>query len=326
MENAAFARHSVGAGNSVGKDCMRGIRHCLIAACCCGWMLAPLGASGSDWPANQPQSGDRRSVRRADPRPRTLPGDSGRPGRPVEPLCQSVPRFAGGAQPLLPRDRNRSRCVHSGDFDSAPRKDDRRVGLLVHRESRASQRAQLSRVDAAVRVVGADRAAVRLERRARRRGKHRFTEPGARGLVSAPNNPFNPIGYQNGFLWGSKLRLIDQSDWIPAATVIIQGYKPTLGDTRKVQTQATCIVGWELSPRWRLDAALQYATGVRVEGRLGHMESVGRVPRLRSPNAGPRRGRVLSSASSREASREDCLNISPARVCSFLITPDAASN
>ena len=80
------------------------------------------------------------------------------------------------------------------------------------------------------------------------------------GLVSAPTNRFNPIAYENGFLLGAKLRLIDQFGWMPASTIVLQGFKPSLGDTRKAQVQATYVFGWELAPRWRLDSAIRYAT------------------------------------------------------------------
>lgn len=69
-----------------------------------------------------------------------------------------------------------------------------------------------------------------------------------------------PISYQNGFVFGAKLRLISQSGWIPANTVIVQGYKPTFGDTLKGEVDATYIVGWEFAPRWQLNGALRYAT------------------------------------------------------------------
>jgi hypothetical protein len=80
------------------------------------------------------------------------------------------------------------------------------------------------------------------------------------GLVSARSNPFNPIAYENGFMYGVKLRLITQSGWIPANTVVIQGFSPTLGDTHKTQFNATYAIGWEFAPRWRLDGAVRYAT------------------------------------------------------------------
>ncbi len=80
------------------------------------------------------------------------------------------------------------------------------------------------------------------------------------GLVSAPTNPANPIAYENGFLYGFKLRVTEQSGWFPANTVIVQGFSPGLGDTKKTQMNATYAFGWEFAPRFRLDAAVRYAT------------------------------------------------------------------
>src|SRR5437868_4713895 len=41
---------------------MRGIRLCLIVACCCGLMLSPSGASADDWQVSPPQQDAGESV------------------------------------------------------------------------------------------------------------------------------------------------------------------------------------------------------------------------------------------------------------------------
>lgn len=62
------------------------------------------------------------------------------------------------------------------------------------------------------------------------------------------------------FMGGFKMRLFDQSEWFPANTVVFESYFPSFGDTRKRQIAATYVIGWELAPRWKLNASLRYAT------------------------------------------------------------------
>src|SRR4029078_1832535 len=47
------------------------------------------------------------------------------------------------------------------------------------------------------------------------------------GLVG-PNRPV--ISYVNRFMGGVKVRLIEQSGWVPANTVLVEGYFPSFGD------------------------------------------------------------------------------------------------
>lgn len=77
------------------------------------------------------------------------------------------------------------------------------------------------------------------------------------GLVG-PHRPV--ISYVNRFMGGVKLRLIDQSGWLPANTVLVEGYFPSFDDTMKRQVGATYVVGWEFARRWQLNASLRYAT------------------------------------------------------------------
>lgn len=79
------------------------------------------------------------------------------------------------------------------------------------------------------------------------------------GLV-APNGPRPLISFVNRFMGGVKVRLTDQSGLFPANTVLVEGYFPTYGDTLKRQIAATYVVGWELSPRWKVAASVRYAT------------------------------------------------------------------
>lgn len=89
------------------------------------------------------------------------------------------------------------------------------------------------------------------------------------GLISARTNPFNPIAYENGFMYGAKLRVIYRSGWIPDNTVTVQGFSPGLGDTQKTQMYVTYALGWELAPRWRFDAAVRYATEAELKDNWG---------------------------------------------------------
>src|SRR5437879_1970009 len=130
---------------------MRGIRHCLIAACLCGLILAPSGASGDDWAASEPE------------------------------------------------------WETADSFDAYGSFGDGGASIV---------------------------SPIQIQE----------------GLAAASLNP-NGLAYQNGFLYGLKLRLLCQTGWIPANTFVVQGFSPTLSDTKKSQVQATYAFGWELAPR-----------------------------------------------------------------------------
>ena len=69
--------------------------------------------------------------------------------------------------------------------------------------------------------------------------------------------------------YGAKIRLTEQSDWLPEAAVILMGRTPTRGTETLTHVVATGVVGWELPNRWKLDAALRYTTAASEGDRYG---------------------------------------------------------
>lgn len=66
-------------------------------------------------------------------------------------------------------------------------------------------------------------------------------------------------------LFGLKLRLSEQRDWLPESSVIVQGFTPTRGDVTATDMSASYVFGWEFAEEWKLDAALRYATVTEVD-------------------------------------------------------------
>jgi hypothetical protein len=244
---------------------MRGIRHSLLAACCCGLILVPAVALGDDWPENQPdwESPDLSAVRGTfdresnhDPYPVTFedlgdlssPFDSQFPDLPLEinPFYRGVETDRAAYTPAISTAPIGTMIVEAG------------YSFIANRHLPSEH----SYPELMLRFGLSERIELRFGWNEQLGGGSSVVSPiqVQEGLVLAPKNPFNPISYQNGFLFGAKARLICQDGWIPSNTVIVQGYKPSLGDTRKAQVQATYALGWELAPRWRFDMAVRYAT------------------------------------------------------------------
>ncbi|MCO8124185.1 transporter [Stieleria sp. TO1_6] len=65
---------------------------------------------------------------------------------------------------------------------------------------------------------------------------------------------------ESRMLYGMKALLLDQEGWVPASSVLLQGFTPTSGDTSDTQISATYIFGWELPSSLLLDSAIRYST------------------------------------------------------------------
>ena len=222
-------------------------------------MLAPAGASGDDWPANQPQweasdaFGARGQAR--DPYPVTFedlgdlssPFASQFPDLPVEvnPFYHAIETDRASFTPAITTSPIGKMIVESG------------YSFIANRRLPSEH----SFPELMLRYGLSERIELRFAWNDELGGGSSIVSPIQReeGLAGAARKPA-PISYQNGFLFGLKLRLIDQSEWIPANTFVIQGYVPTFGDTKKKQVDATYVIGWEFAPRWQLNAALRYAT------------------------------------------------------------------
>jgi hypothetical protein len=61
-------------------------------------------------------------------------------------------------------------------------------------------------------------------------------------------------------LYGVKVQVTEQEDWIPASIAILQGFTPTGGDATATQLQADYTFGWRFPNRWRWDSSIRFAT------------------------------------------------------------------
>jgi len=67
-------------------------------------------------------------------------------------------------------------------------------------------------------------------------------------------------------LYGIKVRVTDQADWLPRSAVIVEAFTPVAGDIWGTEPSATYAFGWELPTAWRLDTAIRYARAESEEG------------------------------------------------------------
>jgi hypothetical protein len=87
-------------------------------------------------------------------------------------------------------------------------------------------------------------------------------EVGGAGDLTSGNGGANEFGgdeveRESQILYGIKTTLIEQSGWIPANAVILQGYTPTSGEDSASDFVAAYVVGWQLPNRWRLDSSMR---------------------------------------------------------------------
>lgn len=81
-------------------------------------------------------------------------------------------------------------------------------------------------------------------------------------------------------LYGFKWRATDQAGWVPQSSFIVQGYTPTTGDATATEGSVTYVWGWELPKKWKLDAALRYASSTdhRDDFAIWNPSAVVRIP------------------------------------------------
>lgn len=70
-------------------------------------------------------------------------------------------------------------------------------------------------------------------------------------------------------LYGTKIWLTQQGNWLPTSSVILQGFTPTLGEVEKTDFSATYVFGWILSNDWAWDSGIRYSTGNFEEDAFG---------------------------------------------------------
>lgn len=65
---------------------------------------------------------------------------------------------------------------------------------------------------------------------------------------------------ESQMLYGLKLALTDQQDWMPQSACIIQGTTPTSGPKTTSDFQLGYVFGWKVLEDWRLDSSLRYVS------------------------------------------------------------------
>ncbi|HEY3965082.1 MAG TPA: transporter [Planctomycetaceae bacterium] len=227
----------------------------LLAACCCGCMLAsPVNAAENDWLRNsfEPEAGEQYVV------PRPVPEVS------IEDLSHLEGPF-DSQFPDLSVDENP--FYHGVETDRAsftPALSTATVGNVILESgysfiANRNLPSQHSMPELVIRYGLTERIEARFGWNQEIGGGGSVISPVQQqeGLV-APNR--ETIVSASRFMGGLKVRLFDQDGLFPANTVLFEGYFPSFGDTRKRQVAATYAIGWELSPRWKLNASVRYAT------------------------------------------------------------------
>jgi hypothetical protein len=87
-------------------------------------------------------------------------------------------------------------------------------------------------------------------------------ETGGGGEVSGGDPGGDPETHgpeqESQVLYGLKIRLTEQVDWLPQSSVIIQGTTPTSGPDSYSDFQLGYVFGWMFMDDWQLDASLRY--------------------------------------------------------------------
>lgn len=69
-------------------------------------------------------------------------------------------------------------------------------------------------------------------------------------------------------LYGLKVRLTEQRDWLPESSVIVQGHTPMSGPDPATAFNLGFIAGWEFPDEWKLDSAIRYGADKEKEDRF----------------------------------------------------------
>lgn len=66
------------------------------------------------------------------------------------------------------------------------------------------------------------------------------------------------IEEEASLLYGLKVAMTEQNDWLPRSALIVQGSTPTAGPDNHSLLNLGYVVGWELPNEWMLDLAIRY--------------------------------------------------------------------
>lgn len=77
-----------------------------------------------------------------------------------------------------------------------------------------------------------------------------------KSLISTPE-----LEEESRVVYGTKLFLCDQVEWLPQSSFILQGYTPTSGEVTATSVSAGYVFGWEFQNSIAWDSAMRYSTG-----------------------------------------------------------------
>lgn len=73
---------------------------------------------------------------------------------------------------------------------------------------------------------------------------------------------------ESQLLYGAKLRLSEQSNWLPESSLIVQGHTPTSGPDPATAFTLGYVFGWELPDEWKLDSAIRFGADKEADDRF----------------------------------------------------------
>ncbi len=69
-------------------------------------------------------------------------------------------------------------------------------------------------------------------------------------------------------LYGTKVWLTEQTQWLPTSSIIVQGFTPVRGESTATLLSTTYVFGWQLNNDGEWDSAIRYGTGSFEEDRF----------------------------------------------------------
>ena len=76
------------------------------------------------------------------------------------------------------------------------------------------------------------------------------------------------LEYGSHLLYGTKIWLSQQDNWIPQSSVMLQGFTPTSGMNTDTHFSATYVYGWKLPNNWVWDSSMRYSMGSLKDDRF----------------------------------------------------------
>ena len=78
------------------------------------------------------------------------------------------------------------------------------------------------------------------------------------GSSSGEHLETGELVHETQLLYGAKLWLTEQGDWLPESSVIAQGHTPTSGPDPATAFTLGYVFGWELPSEWKLDSSIRF--------------------------------------------------------------------